>query len=150
MSVQNKIAVITGATGALGRVIVKKFLESGAIVVSVYRTNQNQTALRDHVEAMGMSLDGVRADVTNETEILAAIRSIVEKYGRVDILLNLVGTYAGGQDIANTGNVAWDRLMNTNLKSVFLCSKAVLPCMIKQNFGKIVNVAARSAVEKKW
>jgi len=142
--------VITGATGALGRSTVRKFLENGAVVVSVYRTDQNQAALRELVEALGMSPDGVKADVTNETEILDAIRSVVEKYGRIDILLNLVGMYAGGQDIANTGDADWDRLMNTNLKSVFLCSKAVLPYMIKQNFGKIVSVAARPAVEKKW
>lgn len=150
MSVRDKIALITGATGALGRVTTSKFLEGGARVVSVYRADQNQVKLREFVGAMGSFLDEVKADVTNEAEVLAAIRSVAEKFGRIDILLNIVGAYVGGQNIVNTRERDWDLLMNTNLKSVFLCSKAVLPYMVKQNYGKIVSVAARSAVEKRW
>jgi len=150
LSVRDKIALITGATGALGRVTTSKFLEGGARVVSVYRADQNQVKLREFVGAMGSFLDEVKADVTNEAEVLAAIRSVAEKFGRIDILLNIVGAYVGGQNIVNTRERDWDLLMNTNLKSVFLCSKAVLPYMVKQNYGKIVSVAARSAVEKRW
>jgi NAD(P)-dependent dehydrogenase (short-subunit alcohol dehydrogenase family) len=150
LPINKKIVLITGATGALGRVTTKRFLERGAEVVSVYRTDGNQSALREHVGDLSLSLDQVKADVTSETEVLAAIHSVVEKHGRIDVLLNLVGAYVGGQDIANTRGEDWDRLMDTNLKSVFLCSRAVLPYMIEQNYGKIVSVAARPAVEKRW
>jgi NAD(P)-dependent dehydrogenase (short-subunit alcohol dehydrogenase family) len=66
----------------------------------------------------------------------------------VDILLNIVGVYAGGTDVVSMEESQWDSMMNVNLKSVFLCSKAVLPHMIKQNYGKIVSVSSWMAVEK--
>jgi NAD(P)-dependent dehydrogenase (short-subunit alcohol dehydrogenase family) len=68
----------------------------------------------------------------------------------VDILLNLVGAYSGGSEIANTKESDWDYMMNVNLKSAFLCSKTALPYMTGQNYGKIVNVSARTAVEKRF
>jgi NAD(P)-dependent dehydrogenase (short-subunit alcohol dehydrogenase family) len=64
--------------------------------------------------------------------------------------LNIAGAWAGGADVANTDERTWDFMMNVNLKSMFLCCKAVLPFMIKQNFGRIVSVASRAAVEKRW
>ena len=78
------------------------------------------------------------------------LKKTLEMFGRVDILLNIVGAYVGGKDVAETEEDEWDFMMTTNLKSVFLCSKAILPTMIRQNFGKIVSVAARPAVEKRF
>jgi NAD(P)-dependent dehydrogenase (short-subunit alcohol dehydrogenase family) len=118
--------------------------------VAVYRSEEKQKELTELVGVGVNSLVGIPADVTNETQVQSLLHTVVGKYGRVDILLNIVGTYKGGADVSSTSESDWDLLMNTNLKSAFLCSKAVLPYMIKQNCGKIVSVSARPAVEKRF
>jgi len=118
--------------------------------VAVYRSEEKQKELTELVGVGVNSLVGIPADVTNETQVQSLLQTVVGKYGRVDILLNIVGTYKGGADVSSTSESDWDLLMNTNLKSAFLCSKAVLPYMVKQNCGKIVSVSARPAVEKRF
>jgi NAD(P)-dependent dehydrogenase (short-subunit alcohol dehydrogenase family) len=150
MSLNGKVAVVTGATGTLGRVVAKALLENGARVVSTYRSEEKQKELDDFVSKTSGILTSVQADVTDEGSIQALFRNVAVKYGRVDILLNIVGAYKGGNEIANTNESEWDYMMDVNLKSAFLCSKTALPYMMKQNYGKIVNVSARTAVEKRF
>lgn len=142
----NKIALVTGATGALGRVVVKMLLERDVRVVASYRTEQRLNELLEFVGRLSANLTGINADVTDAQNVKNLVQKAVEKHGRVDVLLNIAGAYAGGNDIANTEESQWDFMMNTNLKSAFLCSKAVLPYMIKNNYGRIVNVASWTAV----
>lgn len=118
--------------------------------MAVYRSEEKKKELTELVGVGVDSLVGIPADVTNETQVQSLLQTVVGKYGRVDILLNIVGIYKGGVDVSSTSESDWDLLMNTNLKSAFLCSKAVLPYMIKQNCGKIVSVSARPAVEKRF
>jgi NAD(P)-dependent dehydrogenase (short-subunit alcohol dehydrogenase family) len=148
MSLNSRVAVITGATGALGRVVVKMILGQGAHVVSVYRSEEMQRELAEYVGEATETLTSVQADVTNESNVQALFQRVITKYGRVDILLNIVGAYRGGTEIANTKESDWDFLMNVNLKSAFFCSKAALPHMMAQNYGKIVNVASRTGGER--
>ncbi len=150
MSLKGKVAIVTGATGALGSVVAKALLEQGAHVVSTYRSEEKQKELVGFVEGAGALLTGVEVDVTNETSVQALLQKVIEMHGRVDILLNIVGAYKGGTDIASTKEGDWDFMMDTNLKSAFLCCKTVLPYMMKQNYGKIVSVASRTAVEKRF
>ena len=148
-SLEGKIVLVTGATGSLGRTVVKRLLGSGAVVAAAYR---DEAKFRDLVAFIGgekESLVGFKADVTSEAEVREMVDGVGRRYGRVDALLNLAGAYRGGTDIAETAEEDWDFLMMTNLKSAFLCSRAVLPAMMKAGSGRIVNVAARPAVEKK-
>ncbi|HML03426.1 MAG TPA: SDR family NAD(P)-dependent oxidoreductase, partial [Candidatus Bathyarchaeia archaeon] len=138
-----KVAIVTGATGSLGRVVTKILLENGAKVVTPYRTSERQDELANFVGVFSSALTGIQADVTDVKSVQNLLKKTLEMHGRVDILLNIAGTYIGGKDVAETEESEWDFMMATNLKSVFLCSKAVLPTMIRQNFGRIVSVAAR-------
>lgn len=147
---KDKIAIVTGATGALGRVVTKKLLERGAKVVAPYRTESRFNELVDSVGASNVNLTGVQGDCTREKDLEQVVQLTNQKYGRVDILLNLVGGYIGGKGIDETEEDTWKSLMDTNLKTAFLSAKAVLPHMKRQNYGKIVNVAARPAVERRW
>ena len=144
-----KVVLVTGATGGLGRVVVKLFLEAGETVAAVYRDEARFKELVAYAGGERDTLRGFRADVTLETSIRGMVEAVVERYGRIDALLNLAGGYRGGADIAGTGEDDWNFLMLTNLKSAFLCSKAVLPVMMKAESGRIVFIAARPAVEKK-
>ncbi len=144
-----KVVLVTGATGGLGRVVVKRLLESGAVVAAVYR---DEARFRDLLAAAGEAgdtLSGFKADLTSEPEVGAMAEAVVRRHGRIDALLNLAGAYRGGADIAATSADDWDFLMRTNLKSAFLCARAVLPAMVAAGSGRIVNVAARPAVENK-
>jgi NAD(P)-dependent dehydrogenase (short-subunit alcohol dehydrogenase family) len=149
MSLNERVAVVTGATGALGRVVAKVLLSQGARVVSTYRSEEMQSELVEYVGELAERLTGVEADVTNESSVQALFRRVIEKFSRVDVLLNIVGAYRGGDDIADTKESDWNFMMEVNLKSAFLCSKAALPPMIAQNYGRIVNVASRTAAESR-
>jgi NAD(P)-dependent dehydrogenase (short-subunit alcohol dehydrogenase family) len=150
VSLNGKVAIVTGATGALGRVIAKMLLDQGAHVFSTYRSEDKQRELIDFLGEVKGMLTSVQADVTEESSVQALFQKVVDKHGRVDILLNIVGAYKGGVEIASTKESDWDFMMDVNLKSAFLCSKEALAHMMRQNFGKIVNVASRAAVEKRF
>jgi NAD(P)-dependent dehydrogenase (short-subunit alcohol dehydrogenase family) len=150
MSLSGKVVVVTGATGALGMVVTKTLLGHGAHVVSTYRSEERQKQLGDFVGRANDILTSVQADVTDGVSVQALFQKVVDKYGRVDILLNIVGAYKGESDIASTEESDWDFMMDVDLKSAFLCSKAALPHMMRQNYGKIVSVSSRTAVEKRF
>jgi len=95
MSLSGKVALVTGATGALGRVVTKILLRQGARVVSTYKSGEMQSELVDYVRELAKTLTDVQADVTNEDSVQALFWRAIEENGRVDILLNLIGTYRG-------------------------------------------------------
>ncbi len=144
-----KVVVVTGATGHLGRAVVKLLAGAGAHVIAVYRTPEKLGDFLDFVGTEGHTVERIHADVTLMADVQAMVEEVLRRHGRIDVLLNLVGAYRGGAEIAAASESDWDFLMATNLKSAFLCSRAVLPSMMKADFGRIVSVAARPAVERK-
>ncbi|HWP92763.1 MAG TPA: SDR family NAD(P)-dependent oxidoreductase [Thermodesulfobacteriota bacterium] len=144
MELEERVAIITGGTGALGKAVVSEFLREGAKVISTYIIDQELRGLRSTLKNQNLTL--IKADVTREKQVAQVVKRTLKRFGRIDILVNIVGgfTYAKIQD---TDEKTWDRMMNMNLKSVFLCSKAVLPQMIKQNYGKIINISSRPALK---
>ena len=137
MRLHNKIVVITGRSGALGQVVVPAFVDAGARVIVV-----------DHHPAT-TAIQGVQvvtADVTDESDVRRLFQEMMEKVGRIDALINLVGGFAMGR-VVETDVSLWQRMLTMNLTSAFLLSKAVLPHMLQQRTGRIVHVAARAALE---
>ena len=150
MSLKGKVAVVTGATGSLGRVVAKLLLGQGARIVSTHRGEEKLRELSDFVGESKDMLISIQTDVTDEISVQRLFQHVLSQYGRLDILLNIAGAFRGGADVVNTRVSDWDFLMNVNLKSAFLCSRAALPHMIEQNYGKIVSISARTAVEKRY
>jgi NAD(P)-dependent dehydrogenase (short-subunit alcohol dehydrogenase family) len=150
MSLKGKVAILTGATGSLGRVVAKLLLDQGARVVSTHRGEEKLRELGDFVGGLKDTLVSIQTDVTDENSVQALFQQVLSRYGHVDILLNIAGAFRGGAEVINTKTSDWDFLMNINLKSAFLCSKAAPPHMIEQNYGKIVSVSARTAIEKRY
>jgi NAD(P)-dependent dehydrogenase (short-subunit alcohol dehydrogenase family) len=134
----NKIVLVTGGTGALGRSITKAFLESNATVISSY-LNDRETGKTDNKSSIQL----VKANVTNEEEIEKLVLSVLDKHGRIDILVNVVGAYLGGKTVVELEEKEWDLMMNVNLKSAFLISKHVTRQMISSKYGKIIHVSSR-------
>ncbi len=145
-TLENKIAIVTGGTGALGKAITSAFLQEGTWVVCTYIVDKEKKQCLSLVENHKDKLVFIRADVTKEKEVYNLIKRTKREFGRVDILVNIVGGFAYSY-IKDTDQKIWDLMMNLNLKSVFLCSKHVIPRMIEQNYGKIINVSSRPALK---
>lgn len=148
-SLKNRVALVTGATGNLGTAVVRRLLAQGVRVVVAFRDERKFKGLSDSLGGLISALTGIKADVTDEKSVQNLVGEAIRTEGRIDILLNLAGGYKGGTDIAQTSEDDWNFLMNLNLKSGFICAKTVLPHMMKENYGRIVSVAARPAVEKR-
>jgi NAD(P)-dependent dehydrogenase (short-subunit alcohol dehydrogenase family) len=143
---KDKVAIVTGA-GSVGpgwgngRATTVRFLEEGAKVFAVDRSEQ---ALKETMErAPGIATH--LCDVTDSAAVAAMVRACVERYGRVDILVNNVGGSAPGGPVEMSEEV-WDAQVDFNLKSVFLGCKHVLPVMEQQSGGAIVNIASASGI----
>jgi NAD(P)-dependent dehydrogenase (short-subunit alcohol dehydrogenase family) len=144
MELKDRIAIITGGTGALGRAVVSEFLEEGAKVVCTYIVDQELKGLSSMIKNQNLLL--IKSDVTKEKQVAKVVKKTLERFRRIDILINIVGGFAYAL-IQDTDEATWDRMMTINLKSTVLCSKAVLPQMVKQNYGKMINISSRPGLK---
>ena len=136
-----KVALVTGGSRGIGRAIALKLAVLGANVAicgrDAAKVNESTAALR----ALGARAEGFRADVTRANEVAALVRDAEERVGLITILVNNAGMGLFGPFHEKTEE-EWDRLINTNLKSVFLVSKAVVPGMIQRGGGEIINISS--------
>ncbi len=141
---EGTVAVITGASGALGSAAVNRFLEAGATVcaVDIVEPDAEDSLLEADDEAVHF----YQADLTDESEVETLAEEIRADHGRVDHLLNIAGTWRGGSPIEETDIEEFQFLLDVNLKSAFLTSKHLLPAL-QETEGSIVSVSARSALE---
>ncbi len=138
-----RVVLITGGTGALGSVVTKQLLDAGCTVVTTYLESDEYDALEDEA-GEDADLTGYKVDVMSAEQVESLVEKVAEKHGRIDVLLNIVGAWKGGNPIHETGEGTWDTMMDINLKSAFLVSKHVLPHMREQDFGRIVSIGAKT------
>ncbi len=150
MSIQDKVALVSGATGALGIVVVRKLVDRDVQVAVLYHGSNGKKELENVLGEQRNKVRFFEADVTDAKKVESAVGAVLQEFQRVDILLNIAGKWRGGKELWETAEEDWDFLMNLNAKSVFLMCKAVLPHMIERNYGKIMSVAARPALEKRF
>ena len=143
---QGRVVLITGGTGALGSAVAQSTLEAGATAVVTYRDARDLDALKGRVPAAARDrLHGAQADVTDGVSVGQLVAEVTARHGRLDVLVNAVGGFAGG-DLLGTDERGWDGMLSLNLRSVYLCCRAALPAMLGAGRGRIVNVASRSVV----
>jgi NAD(P)-dependent dehydrogenase (short-subunit alcohol dehydrogenase family) len=148
MNFHDKIVLVTGGTGGLGREVTMAFLEAGATIVVTYRAPEEFAAVVAAAQKIGAAPPvGVRVDVTDAQAVEKFVGEIVVKQGRLDILVNTVGGYAGGKNLWEEDPRTYDKMLELNLKAGFVLAKAVVPQMIKQNRGWIVNITSKAAVD---
>jgi len=141
---ENKVALVTGAARGMGEAICKLFAIEGAIVIVSDIDKEGENVARA-INSSGGEAVYFHLDVTNRREIKDVFSKIAEKYGRIDILVNNAGVVEKYWVIDMPEEI-WDKVLNINLKGTFNCSQAVLPLMIKQKGGRIINMASVSAV----
>jgi NAD(P)-dependent dehydrogenase (short-subunit alcohol dehydrogenase family) len=142
MKLENKIAIITGAASGMGRAMAKLFYTEGAALVLA---DLNEKALKELQAELDGKAERVKVcvtDVSNEKDIENLIRTAMEQFGRVDILLNNAGIMDDFIPVDRIQNKHWERVMGVNLNGPFFSMRAVLPIMLKQEKGVILNIAS--------
>jgi NAD(P)-dependent dehydrogenase (short-subunit alcohol dehydrogenase family) len=142
--VTGRVAIVTGGTGALGQSVTSRLLSTGATVCIPYVVAAELEALRARVGA-GASLHCAHVDIIDEAAFGGFVRGVLDAHRRVDILVNGVGGFAGG-DLASTSLAEWDRMLNLNLRSAVIGCRGVLPTMTAAGSGRIVNISSRAVV----
>jgi NAD(P)-dependent dehydrogenase (short-subunit alcohol dehydrogenase family) len=141
---EGKVAIITGAGRGLGAQYAKDLAKEGAIVAIWDINAGNLEKTRLEIEADGGRVITSTTDITNFTLVEAAVEEIVKEYGKVDILINNAA-YHKSQPVVDTSIEDWKKQVDTNLNGSFYCTKAVLPHMLKKEYGKILNIASAAA-----
>lgn len=143
----DRVVLVTGGTGGLGRAVSAAFLDEGAKVVVTYFDEKEMDDLKRTSGANASKLAGHRVDVTDDAAVSEFMKRLIEEHGRVDALVNAIGGYAGGTKLWESDPKVFDRMMKLNLRAGYAILRAVVPAMIKAGNGSIVNVASRAAFD---
>jgi NAD(P)-dependent dehydrogenase (short-subunit alcohol dehydrogenase family) len=141
-----KVVMVTGAVGNLGLATARSLQQAGAKTILVDRSNDR---LRENYADLVDSPDHLFAggvDLTNPDSLARMVESVCDRFGKIDALVNTVGGYRGGKPVHETDLTDWDFLFGVNLRTTLLCCRAVIPQMLRQGRGKIVNVASRDGL----
>jgi NAD(P)-dependent dehydrogenase (short-subunit alcohol dehydrogenase family) len=142
-----ELALVAGGTGGLGRAVSLAFLEEAAKVVVTYREPREFDELKSIAGANISSLAGHRVDVTDANAVEQVVQKIAAEYGHLDVVVNSVGAYAGGVNLWEMDPKVFDQMLALNLRAGYAILRAVVPPMLKQKRGAIVNVASKAAVD---
>jgi NAD(P)-dependent dehydrogenase (short-subunit alcohol dehydrogenase family) len=143
----DRTVIISGASGNLGVAIARKFLETGVRLILLDRSpGRLQRLFPDLVDSRDHYLaDGV--DANDAAGVQEVIQSAADRFGTIDVLVNTIGGYRGGNPVHETSEETWDFLFQLNTRPAFILSRAVIPYMLDHGSGKIIHVAARAGVQ---
>jgi len=146
MTFTEKVVLVAGGTGGLGRAVTLAFLNEDARALVTFRNDQELAALKNAAgETPGLT--GYRIDVTEDAVVEQLIEKILADHGRLDALVNTVGGYAGGIKLWDSDTATLDRMLALNLRSGFTLARAAAKAMLREGKGAIVNVAAKAALD---
>ena len=141
MRLEGKVAIVTGSGSGLGKAIAERFSQEGAAVVI---TDVNQQAIDETVGQLtkaGRTVMGFKADVTSQSELKGLMKATADRFGRIDILVNSAGL-TRSRAFLEMDDKDWDIVLGVDLKGTFFCVQAVAEYMVKQHYGKIVNISS--------
>jgi NAD(P)-dependent dehydrogenase (short-subunit alcohol dehydrogenase family) len=144
---KNRVALISGAAGNMGQAVAVRLAQRGVrLALLDLRQDRLEQSFGDLERPERHLLLG-NVDATDRDSIEAAVRSVETRFDRIDFLLNITGGYRAGNPVHETPIEEWEIMMNLNARSAFLLSRAVLPGMLRQKFGKIVNIGAKPGLK---
>lgn len=141
-----KVAIITGSSSGIGKAIALVFGQEGARVVVAARREKMCEQVAERITKAGGEAMAIRTDVTNESQVERMISETVRRFGRLDILVNNAGIGGGGR-LADTSTEAFDKVINTNLRGTFFCSRAGFRHMMANGGGIIINMSSVAGVQ---
>ncbi|MBU7592083.1 3-oxoacyl-[acyl-carrier-protein] reductase [Metabacillus halosaccharovorans] len=138
----NKVALVTGASRGIGRAIALDLANNGASIAVNYAGNEAKAnEVVDEIKASGGQAIAIKADVSNGDEVQQMVKEVIKEFGQLDILVNNAGITRDNL-LMRMKDSEWDEVIDTNLKGVFLCTKAVTRQMMKQRNGRIINITS--------
>ncbi len=144
MTVQGKVAIVTGSTQGIGRGVARRFAAEGSDLVVVGRNEENGRAVVNELRGLGARAIYVRTDVTRVEDIEGMVQRTMEAFGQIDILVNNAGgaSFARGTPFFELAIEDWQRAIDLNLTGTFLCARAAARNMVKRKQGTIINIAS--------
>ena len=143
----DKVAIVTGGASGIGRATVLRFAEEGAKVVAADRSLIGLEQTQDLANKISSDVATVAVDVSKMDHVSDMVDQAVDRFGRVDVLVNAAGVLILTPPLAEVDERHWDLIMATNLKGLFLCCKAAIPAMLTNGGGSIVNIASMAGVQ---
>ena len=141
MSLSGRVGLITGASQGIGRGAALRLAKEGAAVAVAARNQEKLNELVSEITAAGGTAAAFQLDVADEEQIKATIKSVIAQFGKIDILVNNAGI-TRDQLVMRMMRADWDAVLQTNLTSAYLCIQQVIPSMLKQRWGRIINVTS--------
>ena len=145
-SLEGKVAIVTGGSRGIGRVIALGFAEAGANVVVCSRTLTDLEKVAEEIEALGRRSLAVETNIAVKSEVDNLVEKTLEKFGTIDILVNNAAMNIM-RPLTELREDGWDKVMNVGLKGYYLCSQAVAKVLIEKNSGNIINISSGAAVK---
>ncbi len=146
MKLEDRVTLITGASKGIGRAIALEFAKEGAIVVVNYaRSQEKAIKIVETIKEEGLEALAIKADISKPLEISQMINKIIERYGKVDILINNAAVY-NRHSFFESNEETWNSTINTNLKGTYFCSKLAAEKMLEQKNGVIINMASNAGI----
>ena len=145
VNLSGKVAIVTGSSRGLGRGMAKALAHAGADVVITSRTIDSLAEVSEEITALGAKVLALELDVRDEASIRSMPEKVLDRFGRIDVLVNNAGMNIRKPALEVTWE-DWDQILDTNLKSGFFCAQAVAPQMIKQKWGRIINIGSATNV----
>lgn len=141
LSLEGKVAIVTGAASGIGRGIALRLSQMGAFVAVLDINEQSGAAVAEEIEAQRGSATSVKCDVTKADDCRRAVQTVIEQKSRIDFLCNCAGV-AIRKDVVDLTEAEWDRALDVTLKSIYLLSHEVVPHMIRTGGGSIINIGS--------
>ena len=139
-SLQGQVAIVTGASGALGTEVTKSLIAAGATVVGIDRTGAGAASLGKEFHLVG-------ANLTDAKEVQGVVAKVITQFAKIDVLVHVMGGFAGGASVAETDDATWQKMMDINLNAAFYVLRAVVPVMRQAQHGRIIAIGSRQAVQ---
>ncbi len=147
MGLQDKVVLITGATGGIGPTLTRRIAATGACLAL---TARHQEILETLAQDLHLSAERVllhAADLAVAQEVQELVDATISRWGGIDVLVNIAGGWMGGKRLADLTEEEWDAGLDRNLRTAFLVNRAVLPSMLERGWGRIINFGSRAAVD---
>jgi NAD(P)-dependent dehydrogenase (short-subunit alcohol dehydrogenase family) len=141
MGFQQRVALVTGGTGALGSAVALDLLKSGARVAVSYLSDREWASLEGRTGELRPLLKGAQVDLEQAQDVERLVEGLLANWQRIDYLVAVAGGFAAGKSF-ETDEETWDHMLKLNLRSLISCLRFVVPVMIRQNFGRIVTVSS--------
>jgi len=141
MSLSGRVALVTGASQGIGRTVALRLAKDGATVAVAARNQEKLNELVSEINTAGGKAAAFALDVADEEQVKATIKSVIAQFGKVDILVNNAGI-TRDQLVMRMKRADWDAVLSTNLTSAYLCIQQVIGSMLKQRWGRIINITS--------